>query len=91
MHVTLVQNAYSVYDLKAETFSQPIFCPTDESAIRLFSDACRDPETPVGRHPEDYCLYRVGVWNADNGTMAGTDVPVPVFQGLELLKLKEGR
>lgn len=85
----LVQNVYSVFDLKGETFSQPFFSATDASAMRLFGDAILDRETPVGRHPEDYALFRVGVWNADNGSMAGTDVPIPVWTGLEAMKRRE--
>lgn len=86
MHVTLVQQVYSVRDLKGETFSLPIFAPTDAAAMRLFADACMDKETFIGRHPEDYALYRVGVWNADNGCLAGTDVPIPVWTGAEASK-----
>lgn len=84
----LVQNIYSVFDLKGETFSQPYFAVTDGVAMRLFGDACLDPETPLGRHPEDFSLYRVGVWNCDNGVVAGTDVPIPVWTGVEAMKGK---
>lgn len=82
----LVQNVYSVYDLKGEVFSQPFFSVNDSVAKRLFGDGCQDVETPVGRHPEDFVLYRVGVWNSDNGAIAGTDSPVPVWTGLEAMK-----
>lgn len=87
MQVTLIQNVYSVRDLKAEVFASPFFAPTDLAAKRLFGDACQDVETPLGRHPEDYALFRVGVWNADNGVIAGTEVPIPVWTGLEAIKV----
>lgn len=83
-----VTNVYAVYDLKAEVFSQPWFASTDRAAMRMFGDGCLDPETPVGRHPEDYALYRVGVWNSENGALAGTDSPVPVWTGTEAVKGK---
>lgn len=89
MQNMICQNVYSVFDLKGETFSQPFFCVTDAAAKRLFGDACLDRETPVGRHPEDYALYRVGIWNADVGALAGTDVPVPVWTGVEAMKGRE--
>lgn len=86
----LVQNVYSVYDLKGEAYGLPYYAVNDRVAMRLFLDGCRDPETPVGRHPHDFALFRVGIWNAENGTLAGTDVPVPVWTGVEAMKMKEG-
>lgn len=87
----LVQNVYSVYDLKAETFSQPFFAVNDAVSRRMFGAAVQDPQTPVGHHPEDFVLYRVGAWNAENGAIAGCDAPIPVVTGLELKKALEVR
>lgn len=84
----LHQNVYSVFDLKGESFSLPFFAATDGVAMRLFGDACLDSETPVGRHPDDFALFRVGAWNADSGALAGTDVPIPVWTGVEAMKGK---
>lgn len=85
----LIQAIYAVYDLKAESFSQPFFAVNDAVASRLFVDGVRDRETPVGRNAADYNLMRVGAWNADKGLVAGTDAPIPVMSGLEALKLRE--
>lgn len=83
----LIQSMYAVYDLKAESFSQPFFAVNDAVASRIFVDGVRDPEVPVGRNPGDYQLMRVGVWNQDKGLVAGTDAPIPVLTGLEAAKL----
>lgn len=82
----LVQSVYSVRDLKGETYSLPFFAVNDRVAMRMFGDACADRGTPVGLHPEDYLLFRVGVWNADNGALAGTESPIPVWSGVEAAK-----
>lgn len=82
----LVQNAYSVFDLKAETFSLPMFAITDEVAKRLFADVVAYREGSIGAHPEDYVLFRVGVFNSDTGAMAGTDGPISVWSGIEAMK-----
>lgn len=87
----LVFNVYSVRDLKAETYSQPFFSPNDGTAMRAFSDGLRDPQTVMARHPEDYALFRVGVWNTDNGAIAGTDVPIPVISGVEAMRMGRTR
>lgn len=78
---------YAVYDLKAESFSQPFFAVNDAVASRYFVDGVRDTDTPVGRNPQDYQLMRVGVWNSDKGLVAGTDGPIPVMSGLDAAKL----
>lgn len=87
----LVQSVYAVYDLKAECYSSPFFAVNDAVAIRMFTSACLDRETPVGSNPADYAMFRVGVWNSDNGALAGTDVPVPVISGVEAVKAREAR
>lgn len=87
----LVQSVYSVYDLKGEMYGLPYFAHNDAVAVRMFSDACKDSETPIGRHPHDFTLFRVGVWNSDNGALAGTEVPVPVITGVEASKIEVKR
>lgn len=58
---------YSIYDVKTRAFNQPIFAKTDEQAIRQFSDISQDKEHPVGKHPEDYSLFRIGTFNDSSG------------------------
>lgn len=82
----LVQNVYSVRDFKAESFGAPFFAVNDAVAKRMLAAAVSDRETPVGRNPEDFGLYRVGAWNSDSGSLAGTDVPVPVCLAVDLVK-----
>lgn len=87
----LVLNVYSVRDLKAECYSQPYFASNDAVAVRMFSDVCKDVETPIGAHPSDYALFRVGVWNTESGSLAGTDVPIPVMTGVDAMSIKGGK
>lgn len=61
--------AYSIYDSKAEHFGNPVFIRTDAEARRSFGQVATDPNTEVGRHPEDFLLYRVGTWDAEKGTL----------------------
>lgn len=62
--------AYSVYDRKALVYGAPFFAPTDGSAIRSFADLSNDINTTVGRHPSDFVLYCVGVYDDQNGALA---------------------
>lgn len=84
--MTLVQELFAVYDSKAESFGQPFFAVNAAVATRMFQAAVQDPETPVGRHPEDFSLFRIGIWNADTGVVAGVEAPQHVTNGLALVK-----
>lgn len=64
-------NAYTVYDVAAGTYSRPWFAGSDGEANRGFKDICNDAEHPIGQHPEDYTLYRVGSFNERTGKMEG--------------------
>lgn len=54
---------YAIFDNKLRTYSQPIFAHNNEHAIRIFTDAVRETNSPFGRHPNDYHLYAVGYWD----------------------------
>jgi len=64
-------NAYSVYDNKSLVYGVPFFAPTDGSAIRSFRDLANDTNTTVGRHPGDFVLYCVGLYDDQQGALSG--------------------
>lgn len=80
------QMIFSVYDTKAETFGNPFFAVNSAVATRMFAAAVQDRETPVGRNPEDFDLYQVGVWNPEVGVVIGGDTPIHVVKALSLTK-----
>lgn len=59
--------AFSIYDSKVEMFIQPFFDVTKGSAIRNFSDAVNDNTTAFNKHPEDYTLFHVGIFDQELG------------------------
>ena len=67
--------AYSVYDEKVSTFGTPFFAATNPAAIRMFTDLANDPNTTVGRHPEDFTLYHVGQFDDSSGELLKMDQP----------------
>ncbi len=52
-----------VRDIVANCYSHPQFVPNLGSAIRAFGDQCRDKNTQIGAHPEDYELYHLGTYD----------------------------
>ena len=59
-------NVYSIYDSAAAVYMRPFYLNADAAAVRAFTDLATDPEHDIGRHPEDYSLARIGVWNDQN-------------------------
>lgn len=83
----MLMSIYSVYDLASGHYMRPFFCQADGEAIRVFGDLANDKEHPMGMHPEDYSLCRVGAWNDQTGDIDERDLEV-LCQGLEMVSLK---
>ncbi|WNK14155.1 MAG: nonstructural protein [Microvirus sp.] len=62
----------AVYDRAIEAYSRPVFVNALGAAMRTFGDECRDPETEVSKHPEDYELYHLGEYDDQDGTFLTT-------------------
>lgn len=56
----MLLRAFTIFDTKTETFSQPFFAVNRGAAIRMFQDTVNDPSTMFNRHPEDYHLFEIG-------------------------------
>ncbi len=68
------QVVYSIYDTAAGAYARPFFCTSDAEAQRGFSDITMDAEHPVGKHPEDYSLVRIGRYDDSNGRLDAENV-----------------
>lgn len=67
-------NAYSIYDTASGVYMRPFFLEADGQAIRAFSDMAVDAEHDIGRHPEDYSLCRIGIFDNNKGQFTPEDV-----------------
>lgn len=82
-------NLYSVFDVKAGVFQQPIFVINDAVAIRSFDAVVKDKSHEIGKYPSDYSLYHIGVFDTDSGHIypgrkdSNTN-PTKVIDGLSL-------
>lgn len=60
-------NMYSIRDIKAGVFFQPFFASHDIVAIRMFRASLRSRDSLIRDYPEDFALYRIGIWDAKTG------------------------
>ena len=66
-------NIYSIFDTASGLYSRPYFTQSDGEAIRSFHDIAVDAEHPVGRHPADYTLFRLGIFDDNTGKLIDED------------------
>lgn len=59
----------AIRDSKSEVFGRPFFMSTVGQAIRSFEDEVRreDENNMINRHPEDFALYKLGMYNDEDG------------------------
>lgn len=62
----MILKLYSIYDSAADRH-QPFFAINDALAIRTFEQVCKDPNTDVARHPQDFTLWRNGEYDQKTG------------------------
>jgi len=68
---------FSIFDDKAQVYSNPFFMPHTGMATRAFADLVNDGQSNVAKHPSDFKLYQIGEFDDCSGGL--TAVPQPVF------------
>lgn len=56
------EQVFSVFDKKASYFLPMFQSPNPETAIRSIKQNMLNKDHPFTRNPEDYQLFRIGVW-----------------------------
>jgi len=57
---------YTIYDSKAKAYSQPFHAVNDQVAMRMVAASVNDPGTIINQHPEDFVLYEIARFDAEN-------------------------
>lgn len=60
-------NIYTVRDSKLEAYLAPFFAVNDALAIRMMEDTAADPQTSFSKHPEDFQIFFIGVYDEKAG------------------------
>ena len=83
----MMLKVYSIFDSAAGVYQRPFFCLADGEASRAFEDLAGDSEHPVGKHPGDYRLFRIGTYEDVDGVIVGS-APVSIVGAHELVSDK---
>lgn len=75
--------AFSIYDVKSESYSPPFFQNTVGLAIRMFTEAANDPETRIAKYPTDFTIFEIGTFDDSSGTIIPREANIPLGTALE--------
>lgn len=75
---------FSVYDQKAEFFSNPYYDRTTAAGIRQFEAAVNDPGSRLFAAAADYTLFELGEFDEQSGSFHLHDAAANLGNGLAL-------
>jgi len=89
----MLQKLFSIYDSKAESFSNPVYLNSTGLAVRTFSDSVQDPESQFAKHPADYTLFELGTYDDNTAEFKLLPTPKSLFIAIEFITptLKEAK
>ncbi len=79
-------NVFTVHDSKAQAYLPPFYLPEIGMAIRVFSDCVNSADHQFGKHPSDYTLFDLGVFNDNTGLMVLFPSPSKLMNGVEAIR-----
>lgn len=74
---------FAILDTATAAYENPWVAPTTAAALRAFGDAVKQPESPFAKHPADYLLHAIGIFDTETGTIEPHQVPMLVARATE--------
>ena len=65
------QFVYAVFDRASGVYDRPFVGQGDGAVMRSFGDIAVSADHPIGQHPEDYTLFRIGTYDDNSGELLG--------------------
>lgn len=65
----------AVFDKQLNAYMRPWTVPTAGTANRAFSDEVNRKESEMFKHPEDYALHELGIWDDADGQFVSYEKP----------------
>lgn len=80
---------FSVHDIKAKAYLQPVFIKTTGEAIRTFQTECGNPASLFQQHPGDFTFVELGLWDERTATMELHSKPAIIATAAEYANIKK--
>jgi hypothetical protein len=85
----MLKQIFSIFDTKAKIYLPLVAFNAEGEAVRTFADGLEDKTHPMGKHPEDYTLFRFGQFDDLTGAFTLLSAPEPVYNGLQIINNAE--
>lgn len=77
--------AFTIRDLKAETFSVPFFAQTAGLAMRTLQQQVPQDD-PMRAYSADFALFETGSWDAQTGNLSALVSPIFIIELMNLFE-----
>lgn len=64
---------YAIFDSCSGIYEKPFFSTADDLVKREFQDVATSADHIINKHPEHFSLWRLGVFNNENGNIQNED------------------
>jgi hypothetical protein len=82
---------FSIYDVKAKVYCRPILVHSEGAMLRNFGDMANDVTDTIGKHPEDYILFKTGTWDDNTNKFEMDDKPQSFGLASAYVKMMENK
>lgn len=82
-------SVFTVYDSKTEAYLPPFYMAAKGAAIRSFSDTCNDPSHAFNKHPSDYTLFELGIFDDQTSRFTLLETAHPLGIAQEFINIEE--
>lgn len=69
----MLYHIITVYDKATQAYMRPFVALSTGQAVRMFEDETQAQGSEIGKHPEDYALFKIGTFNDSSGEVAGCE------------------
>lgn len=83
------QFMYASFDMKMKMYSRPMLVQTDEAMQRAWSDQINGKkgyDNPLAMHPEDHCLYKIGIYDDATGKVSPIEPHVALGKAIDFVR-----
>ena len=79
---------FTVFDTVSGVYDRPFCARSEGEARRSFADIASDAEHPIGKHPEHFQLFSVGIWDDNVGefTSTGTECVMKAHEAVSAVR-----
>jgi hypothetical protein len=77
---------YSIFDSKVDAYSFPFQAKTKGEAIRIITESVNDSRSFLNKHPADYTLFELGVFDDAHASFNIHKTPISLGVCVEFIR-----